>query len=350
MAFQEDDSAAGLFPDQICSRFELTPPFRGKQLFTALQQGAVTWEQVSTFSKADRLRLQNTGPLFSSRVISFRESEDGSSKALVSLKDNIAIEAVLLVDETGRRTACLSSQAGCAMGCRFCRTGSIGLLRNLAAGEILEQYYHLKNRYGTIGNIVFMGMGEPLANLPALRKAVELLNHPQGPAVGIRKITVSTCGLIKGIMELAEKGPYPRLACSLVTADPELRKKLMPVSASNPLPELKKALSFYQKQSGRRLTLEIVLLGGINANREEAKKVASFAEDLSVLVNIIPWNPAPELDYIPPTGKEIDEFTGALGSFGISVSRRFRRGSEIDGACGQLAVFENRSDPSDPGR
>jgi len=344
------DCASGLVSDEICRVFHLSPAFRGKQVFKALQQGVSAWTQISTLSLNDRNRLSEEAPLFSSMPVRFDEASDGSAKLLLQLIDGRFVESVLLVDENGRKTACLSSQVGCAMGCAFCRTGTMGLLRNLSTGEILEQYYHLKNHYGEISNIVFMGMGEPLANLPRVQKAIAILNHPEGPGIGIRKITVSTCGIIDGIRSLSETALIPRLACSLVTADPKLRQRLMPISKANPLPELKQALQFYQEKSKRRITLECVLLGGINSAEEQAQGVAEFAKGLSVLVNVIPWNPTEGLDFRPPSDQEIIRYRKRLEQAGIAVSRRYRRGSEINGACGQLAVLENRPDSSDPCR
>lgn len=341
---------AGLLPGEFYDKLRLAPSFRGKQVFQALQRGAASWSDITTLPLAERERLETSAPLFSSRTAERSESPDGSAKVLVRLADGHAVEAVLLTDEHERKTACLSSQAGCAMGCTFCRTGTMGLIRDLRAGEILEQYYHLKNSYGEIGNIVFMGMGEPLANTAEVSRAVEILNHRDGPDIGIRKITVSTCGLVKGIRELAEQPLLPRLACSLITADPALRSRLMPAARANPLPELKAALRYYYRKSGRRITLECVLMGGVNCDEREAKKVAAFADGLSVLVNVIPWNPVPELDFVTPTEEEIAGYTAALEKAGVTVSRRYRRGTDINGACGQLAVLENGPDPSDSGR
>jgi 23S rRNA (adenine2503-C2)-methyltransferase len=341
---------AGLLPEQFYKELRLSPSFRGKQVVKALQQGARSWSEISTLPAAARERLEKEAPLFSTQPEQVNESPDGSVKMLIRLSDGRAVEAVLLTDERERKTACLSSQVGCAMGCTFCKTGTMGLIRNLRTGEILEQYYHLKNHSGDISNIVFMGMGEPLANTAEVSRAVELLNHPEGPNISIRKITVSTCGLVAGIRELAESPLLPKLACSLISADPELRSTLMPITRTNPLPELKAALRFYYRRSGRRITLECVLLGGVNCDEKEAKKVAAFADGLSVLVNVIPWNPVPELDYRTPTEKEISDYTAALERAGVTVSRRYRRGTDINGACGQLAVLENGPDSPDPGR
>lgn len=337
-------SPAGMSAGELCEIFTLKPAFRAKQVRLALNQGIEEWKGITTLPEVERSRLENLAPLFSSRVEEALESEDGSAKLLVRLADGTAVETVLLCDERGRKTACLSSQVGCAMACAFCRTGTMGLIRNLCAGEIIEQFYHLQNRYGSIGHIVFMGMGEPLANVQEVKQAISILNDHSGINIGIRKITVSTCGITPGIASLAQEPPYPKLACSLVSADPELREQLMPITRKHPLPELKQALIDYQKRSGRRITLECVLIGGVNANAREAKKVAAFADGLSVLVNIIPWNPADEIDFYAPEPEEISAFTKTLETAGIEVSRRYRRGDDIQGACGQLVLKQDGSD------
>jgi 23S rRNA (adenine2503-C2)-methyltransferase len=329
---------AGLFPEELCETFELKPAFRGRQLFKALQEGISDWESITTLPRSLREHLASRTPLISGKIESEESSADGSAKALVRFPDGRGVEAVMLTDERERKTLCLSSQVGCAMGCSFCRTGTMGLLRNLTASEIMEQYYLMKHRHGIINNIVFMGMGEPLANIEAVKRSISLLNNPAGPGIGIRKITVSTCGLKEGIEYLSEGPLYPRMAFSLVSADQELRERLMPVTKKHPLKELKAALIDYHQKSGRRISLECVLLGGINANRKEAKRVIAFASGYPVLVNIIPWNPDPSLDFVTPSAEEIDEYRRTLENAGIPVSRRYRRGADIHGACGQLAT------------
>lgn len=331
-------SPAGLFPEELCDALGVKPAFRGRQIFRALQEGIESWQRITTLPQPLRNELETLTPLISAIIETETLSVDGSAKALIRFPDGRRVETVLLTDRDERKTLCLSSQVGCAMGCRFCRTATMGLVRNLTAAEIMEQFYLMKNRYGTISNIVFMGMGEPLANLKAVQKALALLNSPEGPGIGIRKITISTCGLPEGIRELAAGPLTPRLAFSLVSADPALREQLMPVTKRHPLPEVKDALMEYHSRSGRRISLECVLLGGINANREEAKRVIAFARGLPVLVNIIPWNPDENLDFSPPSAEEIEAYRSTLEGAGITVSRRYRRGSDIQGACGQLAT------------
>jgi 23S rRNA (adenine2503-C2)-methyltransferase len=279
--------------------------------------------------------------IYTGEVSQSLRDEDGTVKLQLTLEDGARIEAVLLNDERGRNTACLSTQAGCAMGCVFCKTGALGPGRNLDAAEIVEQFYRLRAVPGDIDNIVFMGMGEPLLNLAALRRALGVLCAPEGPGFSRRRITLSTCGIIRGIRDLGEGGPDIRLALSLTTAEQGLRNKLMPGSRANPLPALKEALVFYQEKTGQRLTLEAVLLGGINTRQQDADALARFAQGLDTVVNLIPWNPVEGLCFEgtplrEPAGGETDFFAELLEKRGLKVTRRFRRGRRISGACGQL--------------
>lgn len=291
----------------------------------------------------DKLTVEY-GAVSSSRVESVQLDKDGTAKITIKLYDNAIVEAVLLEDESGRKTACVSSQVGCSLACTFCRTATMGLIRNLSAGEIVEQVLHLKHQFGSIANVVFMGMGEPLLNLDAVSKAIEVLHHPEGHNIGIRKITISTSGIVSGIKRLADEGPHVRLAFSLITADQQLREKLMPIAKTTPLEELQSALHYYQKQTGRRITLEYVLFHGINSRQEDLRALQKFTRSLKVLVNIIPWNPVAELPYSEPQQSEVASFTKKLETAGITTSRRFRRGRGVNGACGQLAVPRNQQE------
>jgi 23S rRNA (adenine2503-C2)-methyltransferase len=223
----------------------------------------------------------------------------------------------------------------------FCKTGSLGFLRDLEASEITEQFYHLRALCPGIANIVVMGMGEPLLNLGELRKALDILTDPEGLGLSKRRITVSTSGIISGIRDLAENGPGVRLAISLTTADESLRKRLMPIAGTNSLPALKEALVFYQKKQGRRITLEAALLGGVNTRDEDIAALAAFARGLDAVVNLIPWNPVEGLSFEgkplrEPAPRELARFSRELEGRGIKVTRRFRKGRTVAGACGQL--------------
>jgi 23S rRNA (adenine2503-C2)-methyltransferase len=264
---------------------------------------------------------------------------DGTVKLQLTLADGAKTEAVLLKDGAGRKTACLSSQAGCAMACVFCKTGALGLRRNLSACEIVDQFLSLNNLSPRISNIVLMGMGEPLLNLEEVRRACAILSHPEGLGFSHRRITLSTSGIPEGILELAEKGPPVRLALSLTTADQALRAELMP--ASRPLSRIKEALLTFQNAGGGRITLETVLLRHINTRPPDAAALAEFIRGLDAAVNLIPWNPVPGLVFRgrplrEPEAGEVETFGRLLQKSGITVTRRYRRGRGVQGACGQL--------------
>jgi 23S rRNA (adenine2503-C2)-methyltransferase len=228
------------------------------------------------------------------------------------------------------------------MGCVFCKTGTLGFARNLAGAEIAGQLLHIRSeRPATIDNIVIMGMGEPLLNLTELRKALALMTDPRGLGYSKRRITVSTCGIIDGIRDLADNGPDVRLALSLTTADERLRDALMPVNRTNPLGELKKALLHYRQKQDRRITLEAVLLGGLNTRLEDAEAMAQFARGLDAVINLIPWNPVDGMTFEgkglrEPAPGEIKRFITELEKRGLKVTRRYRKGRSVGGACGQL--------------
>lgn len=329
-------SLSGLFPEEIAKAIQLSPLFRAKQIYEWISKGAESFEQMTNIDKTTRKFLEENVLLRSSKVTEVLKDPDGTIKLQISLSDGLAIETVLLTDKEGRRTACVSCQAGCAMGCAFCQTGRLGLGRNLTAGEIVEEFFFMEKEAGTLDNIVFMGMGEPLQNLDAIRKAVEILTDKKGRGLSPRRITLSTCGLISGIYELAENGPFVRLAISLTTADPALREQLMPVSKGNPLPELKKAIKFYSEKTGKRITLEAALLSGQNTGLESAKRMAEFAAGLDAYINLIPWNPVQGLQFKTPSRKECEEFVKILQNANLKVNLRTRRGVKIGGACGQL--------------
>jgi 23S rRNA (adenine2503-C2)-methyltransferase len=247
------------------------------------------------------------------------------------------VETVLLTDPTGRKTACVSSQAGCGMGCAFCKTAKMGLSRNLEPHEIVEQLFHLEEGYGEVSNIVFMGMGEPLLNIDNVSRAIAVLHHPEGKNIGLRRITISTCGIIKGIRELASSGPYTRLACSMPSAITEKRLALMPVTRANPIPALKDALVEYGNRSKQRITIETVLLRNVNDDRDDAIELARFAHGIDADVNLIPWNPASGIRFERPETERIRRFAAILTDHGVHVVQRFTKGNNINAACGQLA-------------
>lgn len=333
-------SLVGLDPDEICTLLDLQPRFRGLQLFQWVAKGISSFDEMTNISRGDRDAFARKARLYSSSVTETQQDPDGTVKLQITLADDASVETVLLTDREGRKTACVSCQAGCGMACAFCQTGRLGLQRNLSAGEIVEEFLYLEKAAGKLDNIVFMGMGEPLQNLDAIFKAVSVLTNKKGRALSSRRITLSTCGLIRGIYELADReaatGIGIRLAVSLTTADEGLRKSLMPVAQANPLPELKQAIAYYIGKTGKRVTLEAALLAGVNTGRESAEALIQFVSGLDAYINLIPWNPVPGLDFKTPSTSECSRFLKMLDDAGLNVSLRTRRGTSIAGACGQL--------------
>ena len=323
-------------PAEICEKLGLKQSFRGKQIFQWIGKGAESFDEMSNLSVQLREELKEKAVLRSTSVSKVLKDPDGTIKLQISLSDGLAVETVLLTDRENRKTACVSCQVGCAMKCAFCQTGALGLARNLLAGEIVEQFLHLEKHAGPLDNIVFMGMGEPMMNLPNVRKAIEILTSKDGIGLSGRRITLSTSGVIKGIYDLADNGPAIRLAVSLTTADADLRERIMPISKANPLPGLRKAIEYFTQKTGKRVTLEAALLHDTNTSIESATNMINFARNLDVHLNLIPWNPVEGLPFSEPSGKECKNFVYHLEKAGLNVTLRTRRGREIGGACGQL--------------
>ena len=327
---------AGLLPEEITEQLGLSQKFRGEQIFQWIGKGVTSFDQMTNLSLDLRTKLEETSVIRSSRISKILKDPDGTIKLQIELHDKKAVETVLLIDKENRKTACVSCQVGCAMKCAFCQTGQLGLARNLTAAEIVEQFLFLEQEAGPLNNIVFMGMGEPLMNLSAIRKSVDVLTHKKGRNLSSRRITLSTSGVIKGIYDLADNGPLLRLAVSLTTADEDLRTELMPVNIKNPLPELKQAIKYYSEKTGKRVTLEAALLSEKNTGVESAKKMIDFAKDLDVNINLIPWNPIETLPFKEPSASEAKNFISMLERANLNVTLRTRRGRKIGGACGQL--------------
>ncbi len=329
---------SGLFADEITEKLSLGQKFRGIQVFKWVGSGVKDFDQMTNLSLGLRNQLKEKALLRSSNVTNVLKDPDGTVKLQITLQDGNSVETVLLTDREDRKTACVSCQAGCAMKCAFCMTGTLGLARNLEAYEIIEQFLYLEEIAGKLDNIVFMGMGEPMQNLGGIRKAIEILCHKDGRALSSKRITLSTCGLVSGIYDLADNGPHIRLAVSLTTANEELRKELMPVakSSANSLAELKKAINYYAEKSGKRVTLEAALLHQKNTNEVSAQNMINFAKGLDVNINLIPWNPVSILPFEEPSNNEVHNFVAKLEKAGLNITLRTRRGRTIGGACGQL--------------
>ena len=338
----EKIALAGLLPEEITEKLGLNQKFRGLQIFKWIGSGTDSFENMTNISKEIRASISEKALLRSSKVSKVLKDPDGTIKLQITLFDGNAVETVLLTDKEGRKTACGSCQAGCAMKCAFCMTGTLGLSRNLEPNEIVEQFLFLEKECGRLDNIVFMGMGEPMQNLSGIRKAIKILTDERGRNLSGRRITLSTSGVISGIYDLADNGPNIRLAVSLTTADEELREELMPVARGNPLSELRKAIAYYAEKTGKRVTLEAALLKNKNTSRESADRMIEFAKGINVNINLIPWNPVPGLAFEEPEQAEVKNFVRMLENENLNVTLRTKRGRKIGGACGQLGKTDSK--------
>ena len=312
--------------------------FRAKQLFNWLYNHKVrTVKQMNNLPNELQEKLQTEAKLRSMEIIKEQTASDGTKKYLFSLADGVQVEAVYMPYQDKRRSLCLSTQAGCAMGCSFCATGLQGLERDLTAGEIIEQLLLIEDKLKTeITNVVLMGMGEPLDNYQEVLKAIKLFNHFDGLNIGMRKITLSTCGLVPQIKKLAKENLQLTLAISLHAVDDKLRSRLIPVNKRYPIQELLSACRYYINQTKRRVTFEYALIAGVNDSVVEADKLAELLSGMLAHVNLIPINKVKTKDYNRSQRAQIDKFAARLDKNNISTTIRVERGSDIDAACGQL--------------
>ena len=315
------------------------PRFRATQIYSWVYEKRVSdFALMSDLPKSLREQLEDAFVIFRSEESAVQTSRDGTDKLLVRLADGGEVECVLLRDGN-RRSICVSSQVGCAMGCVFCASGLDGVDRNLTRGEIVEQMLRLQARLSEgerLSHIVMMGMGEPLANLDRVLGALETAKSPQGLGISPRRITISTVGLPPAIDRLAKNGVPYNLAVSLHAPNEALRTQLVPVNEKVGIDAVLAAADRYFESSGRRLTFEYVLLGGINDEPQHAHELAQILRRRNVLLNVIPYNPVEGLPYETPSKKSIAEFRQILESAGVNVMFRQRKGDEIDAACGQL--------------
>jgi len=316
------------------------PPFRAKQIYSwAHHKLTFDFEKMSELPKLLRSQLSER---FNLRIPSIKKisvSKDGTKKYLVELNDGNLIESVLLEDGSGRKTICLSTQVGCSLDCTFCATGSMGFKRNLKVAEILGQVYLIAKENPEVSNLVFMGMGEPFLNYDKVLKSIRILTSKEGPNFGQRKITVSTCGIPDTIRAFAREGLQVRLAISLNAADDPTRSQLMPINRKYGLAKLLDSIKYYIKETGRRVTLEYVMLDGINDREQDIKNLIRLCRGLSVNVNLIPFNPFGK-KFKPSSPAAVNRFLKALVSEKINAIVRRSRGTEIHAACGQLAAHQ----------
>ena len=316
------------------------PKYRAKQILGwVYQKRAASFSDMTDLPKALRGELEGAFDFFRSTTVATQNAEDGTQKLLLQLADGGRIECVLLRDGP-RRSICVSSQVGCAMGCVFCASGLDGVDRNLTRGEILEQMLKLQRllpEEERLSHIVMMGMGEPLANLPRVLDALGVAKDPElGLGISPRRITISTVGLPPSIDRLAEdRSPY-HLAISLHAPNDELRNRLVPVNQKIGIQSILDAADRYFKATGRRLTFEYVLLKDLNDTRDCAMELVQLLRGRTAMLNVIPYNPVPGLPYETPTPEAIHLFRRTLVDGGINVMFRQRKGEDIQAACGQL--------------
>lgn len=312
--------------------------FRAKQIYEWIHKKLVNnFREMTNISKKLIEQLDEKYELISLELVETQVSKiDGTSKFLFRLKDGNVIESVLMKYKHGN-SVCISSQVGCRMGCRFCASTIGGLERSLTASEMLDQIYKIqKHSKERISNVVVMGTGEPLDNYENLLKFIKLLSDDQGLHISQRNITVSTCGIVPRMIQLADEKLQITLALSLHASNDEKRKALMPIALRYSLKEVLEACEYYFKKTGRRITFEYSLVGGINDTAEDAMELIELLKHMNCHINLIPVNPIKEREFVQSQHKVIENFKNKLEKNGINVTIRREMGRDIDGACGQL--------------
>ncbi len=327
------------------------PAFRGRQIQKWIYQKYVnSFYDMSDLPRELRIRLDSLAIISIPRVLKQRVSKDGSRKFLLELEDKKKVEAVVIPqtdDKDTKYTICVSSQVGCPLNCAFCSTGQSGFQRNLfhyeMIGQVLSANRELikrlkSNEQSLISNVVFMGMGEPMLNLDEVLNAIKFLNDAKGINIGQRHITVSTAGEVEGILKLAAQELQINLAVSLHTCDNDLRNQLMPINKKYNVEKLINAINDYIKLTGRRVTIEYLLLDNVNMNSNDADKLITLFKSKLVNINLIPYNKTNEFVFSKPSKEKVNLFKNKLVNGGLNVTIRSEYGADIDAACGQLAV------------
>ena len=322
--------------------------FRATQIFKWIYKRKIyNFDEMSDISKEFRETLKKDFCLKKPEIFTKQVSKDGTIKLLLSLEDGDKVETVLMRYNYGN-VACVSSEVGCNMGCAFCASGLLKKKRELKVSEILGQVLVLNDLLDEEGNnerishIVVMGTGEPFDNYENVMDFIRIANHPHGLEIGARHITVSTCGIIPKIYDYANEGLQINLAISLHAPSDEIRNKIMPISRVYPLDELMKAVKYYEKTAGRRVTFEYILLKGINDSKENAKELASLIKGTLAYVNLIPYNEVNEMKYRRSDEKTVHDFLDTLMKCGVTATIRKEFGSDIDAACGQLRAKDEK--------
>lgn len=323
------------------------PSFRAKQIMEwsyQREKRVESWGGMKNLPASLRASLHEMHPLRMPEVVTVSGSKDTTQKLLLRLHDGEFIETVLIPaspalygEESDRRTLCVSSQVGCAYGCKFCASGLDGWKRHLSADEIVTQVLLAEKISGErINNLVFMGMGEPMANYKNFMQAVEILNAPWAVGLGARKMTVSTSGLVPRIRDLADQPLQIRLAISLHGASDDVRSQIMPVNKKHPVAELMEACAYYGDRKKQIITFEYILIEGVNDDPSEARLLAERARGLRAKINLIPYNTVEGLPWKRPSEEAQEEFLRILRGRGIAATIRREKGHDIDAACGQL--------------
>ncbi len=318
--------------------------YRAGQIFAWIYRwGATDFAQMTDLARAWRGKLNEVAFVSSLSLLRKVTSRvDEATKYLFQMEDGERIESVLIKEED-RRTVCVSTQAGCSLGCAYCATGDLGLRRSLRAAEIVDQVLSMRRflpQGEGVTNVVLMGMGEPLLNYQETVKACRLLNDPDGLAIAARKITISTAGVVPGIRRLAREGLRLGLAISLSATTDEARSRLIPVNTKYPLGQLLDAADEYARAVARPVTLEYVLIGGVNTSPDDARRLAQLVRGLRCKINLIPYNPVPGKPFHAPTREEVAKFMGLLYPRCPTVTLRESKGADIQAACGQLRAQE----------
>ncbi|HSI63089.1 MAG TPA: 23S rRNA (adenine(2503)-C(2))-methyltransferase RlmN [Candidatus Saccharimonadia bacterium] len=328
-------------------------PFRAKQVFEwVYRKQAVTFEEMTSLSKPLQAALADRFSLRTMKFAKVEGSEDTTRKYLFKLNDGRFIETVLIPASMGlmggrsdRRTLCVSSQVGCAYDCKFCASGLAGFTRNLTAGEIVEQVMQVEKLAGVrVDNLVFMGMGEPMANYANVTKAITILNAQWGPNIGARHMTVSTSGLAPQIRKLADIPLQVRLAISLHGASDEVRERIMPVNRKYPLEELFSALEYWNERKKQYITFEFILIKDVNDTQEQANLLGQRAAQLNAKVNLIPYNTVEGLHWERPAERVQRAFRDTVASYDVMATLRTEKGHDIAAACGQLRLKQETAD------
>ncbi len=319
------------------------PKFRAKQIFTWLYRGVTCFDEMTDLSKSLREKLKEEYSLGNLTIAEkYCSSIDETCRYLLQLDDGNFIESVLMKYHHGY-TICISSQVGCAMGCAFCASTRGGKVRNLSAGEIIGQVMTVQQDLGErISNIVMMGIGEPLDNYENVMRFLETVNHPAGLCIGHRHISLSTCGLVPRMKELADKNLQITLSVSLHAATDEKRSQIMPVNRRYPIHELLDACRYYIEKTNRRISFEYTLIQGVNDTPEEAERLVKLLKGMLCHVNLIPVNPVKETGFKQGSRQSIESFCKILEGSGITATIRREMGADIRAACGQLRAAKGK--------